>query len=219
MLHETREWIEFAAEGVAIKAGDLLDALRDRATGSLVPLLAVAGMLLALLLVLQSPFDNASEQSTPAQPPAAAGDATFVEERGYSLSLPAGWERSDPPDGAAFAARSPDGLAETTLWVERSRNLDFDAFVADSLDGLEALGGDARVSDRFDGPTLELSTAELRAEVPLDGNPAGPYRVTLRAAGPYRYYLATSIQAGAPPALLAGAELLGSSLRPEVELR
>jgi len=45
---------------------------------------------------------------------------------------------------------------------------------------------------------------------------AGPYRVTLRAAGPYRYYLATSIGAGAPPRLTADAELLSTSFRPQV---
>jgi len=40
--------------------------------------------------------------------------------------------------------------------------------------------------------------------------------VTLRAAGPYRYYLATSIGAGAPPRLIADAELLSTSFRPQV---
>ena len=43
--------------------------------------------------------------------------------------------------------------------------------------------------------------------------------MTLRAAGPYRYYLATSIGAGAPPRLLADAELLGASFRPNVEVK
>ncbi len=66
---------------------------------------------------------------------------------------------------------------------------------------------------------MESSSAELRADVALDGKPAGPYRVNLRAAGPYRYYLATSIQAGAPASLLADAELIGSSLRPDVRVR
>ena len=74
------------------------------------------------------------------------------------------------------------------------------------------------VSDCVEGSTLETSIAELKAEVPLEGGLAGPYRVTLRAAGPYRYYLATSIGAGAPPRLLADAELLSASFRPNVEV-
>ncbi len=158
------------------------------------------------------------------QPPARTADATtsigpeLVQERGFSLSLPGDWIRTDAPEGAVFSAESDDGAAQTTLWVERNSNLDFDGFVQQSLGGLVTLGEGARVTDRVDGPTIESSSAELRAEVPLNGMPPGPYRVNLRAAGPYRYYLATSIEPGASPKVLADAELLGSSLRPEVRV-
>jgi len=144
---------------------------------------------------------------------------TLVKERGFTLSLPDDWIRTESPDGAVFAAQSPDGAARSTLWVERDPGLGFGGFVDRSLAGLEQLGDDARVTDRVAGPTLESSSAELRATVALDGEPAGPYRVNLRAAGPYRYYLATSLRPDAAPALLADAELIGSSLRPEVRLR
>jgi len=143
----------------------------------------------------------------------------LVEERGFSIALPDTWKRTKPPEGGSFAAVSDDGLGEATLWVDRDRKLSFDDFIDQSLAGLDGLGDNARVTDRVEGPTLETSIAVLEADVPVDGAVAGPYRVTLRAAGPYRYYLATSIGAGAPPRLIADAELLSTSFRPQVEVK
>ena len=145
---------------------------------------------------------------------ASAADPTYVAERGYSLSLPGGWERQDAPDGAAFAAVSADGYAETTLWVERQPGMSFDAFVEKSTASLDELATAVAVTDRVGGPTLESQIAELSADVTLDGGAVAPYRVTLRAAGPYRYYLATSVQPGGPANLLGDAELLSGSFRP-----
>ena len=218
LIHETRDRIAFAAEGVALGAGELLDVARDRAR--LILALLTLGAVAAFVLT-QEPGGEATASSSAAESaaPAVTSTGTFVEESGFSLSLPAAWERIETPDGAAFSATSADGMAETTLWVERNRDLSFDGFVTQSLGGLETLGAEAKITDRVDGPTIETSTAELRAEIPRDGMAPGPYRVDLRAAGPYRYYLATSIEPGAPAGLLADAALLGSSLRPEVTLR
>lgn len=216
LINETRERISFAVEGVALGAAELVEGARDR-----ILLLAALVLLVAaaLLLVVWSPASQvAAPSATTAAPPAADG-AQLVKERGYTLSLPAGWSRSDVTDGALFAAASADGRAQTTLWAERNPDLSFSGFVADSLGGLQSLGTDARISDRVIGPTLETSSAQLRAEVPLNGMAPGPYRVDLRAAGPYRFYLATSIAPGAPARLLADVELLGSSLRPQVRLK
>lgn len=217
MIHETRERITFAAEGVALGAEELAEAIRDRALLA-VGVLAVVG---AAAVLLVSGFGGSTESTASAPTPqvAATAGAKTISERGYSLTLPAGWTRSPTPGGALFAAASDDGRAQTTLWAQRKPDLSFDGFVADSLAGLAELGTGARISDRVEGPTLETSSAQLRAEVSLSGRAPGPYRVDLRAAGPYRYYLATSIAAGAPPRLLGDAELLGSSLRPAVELR
>ncbi len=182
-------------------------------------------VLVGLILILGGGSDSQRRASkptaplTPVEPPSAVSDSQFVQERGFSIALPDNWRRTKPPEGASFSARSIDGLGESTLWVDRDPKLDFETFIDQSLAGLEQLGEDATVSDRVDGPTLETSIAELQANVPLDGGLAGPYRVILRAAGPYRYYLATSIGAGAPPRLLADAELLGASFRPNVELK
>ena len=52
----------------------------------------------------------------------------------------------------------------------------------------------------------------LAADAPA-GQPS--YEVTLRVAGPYRYYLATSVQPGASPEAVSGSELLSGSFEPE----
>ena len=214
---ETRERLAYAGEGARLRAEELIDGSRSRLA---LVVGALAIVLVAGLLAIGGSGEAAPSKAAAATAVASAPvDATLVEERGFTLSMPAGWKRTDAPDGAVFAAESPEGAAQTTLWVERDPNLDFDGFVKQSLGGLTTLGDDARIVDRVDGPTVESSSAELRADVALDGKPAGPYRVNLRAAGPYRYYLATSIQAGAPASLLADAELIGSSLRPDVRVR
>jgi hypothetical protein len=215
----------FALEGLWLRITDLFDRLRHTRYG-----LPVAGLCLAaaivgvVLLALGGGSDEGqrpgpSAPPTPVEPPSAITDSQFVQERGFSIALPDGWHRAKPPEGASFSARAGDGLGEATLWVDRDPKLDFDTFIDQSLAGLEQLGENATVSDRVEGSSLETSIAELKADVPLDGGLAGPYRVTLRAAGPYRYYLATSIGAGAPPRLLADAELLSASFRPNVEVK
>ncbi len=216
MLDELRDRILYVAEAIALGAADLFDLIRDRLAVTLA-LVAGAAALIALLVI--APWGDSGGAGATADagpdPIEIATASQFVHGRGFSLALPEGWRRADPPRGAAFAAVSKDGLGETTLWVSRRPRLDFDAFVEQSLRGLERLGSDATVADRVDGPTLETSIAELRATVSRAGRAASPYRVTLRAAGPYRYYLATTIAGNSPPRLLAEAELLSSSLRPK----
>lgn len=212
LIHETRDRIAFAVEGVTLGAEELLEEARDRAA---IVLTALACMLVVALILLSGVGGSSAGDAIASQAPAPT-TATVVEERGYSLSLPAGWTRTQAPDGAIFSAASADGTAQSTLWAERKPELSFGSYVASSLHGLETLGTGARITDRVEGHTLETSSAELRAEVPLDGMAPGPYRVVLRAAGPYRYYLATSVAPGAPASVLADAELLGTSLRPDV---
>ena len=222
MIYELWDRITFAAEGAWLRATDLLDALRHRRFG-----LPIAGGVLVLVVVAivvlaGGGSDGGSDSAAPlseAEPPSVINDPQFLEEKGFSIALPDTWHRIKPPEGASFAATSEDGLGEATLWVDRDPKLGFDEFVDQSLAGLEGLGDNAEVIDRVDGPTPETSIAVLKADVPVDGGVAGPYRVTLRAAGPYRYYLATSIGAGAPPRLIADAELLSTSFRPQVEVK
>lgn len=223
MIADLWDRISFAAEGLWLRAGDGIDELRSRRWGlpaaAVVVVLLVAG---AAALVLGDGDERTGPEPAPSlaqsEPPSVINDPQLVEERGFSIALPDAWHRIRPPEGASFAAVSDDGLGEATLWVERDPDLDFDEFIDQSLAGLEGLGEDARVTDRVEGPTPETSIAVLEADVPVDGGVAGPYRVTLRAAGPYRYYLATSIGAGAPPRLIAEAELLSASFRPQVEV-
>ena len=212
LIHETRDRISFAVEGVTLGAEELLEEARDRAA----IVLPTLGCAVIVALILLSGLGGSPRSDATASPAAEPATPTLVSERGFSLSLPAGWTRTEAPDGAIFSATSADGNAQSTLWAERKPDLSFSSYVANSLHGLQTLGTGAAITDRVEGHTLETSSAELRAEVPLDGMAPGPYRVFLRAAGPYRYYLATSVAPGSPPSVLADAELLGTSLRPEV---
>lgn len=193
---------------------DLPEIPRERLwTWASIPL-AVLGVVAGLLLI-----QGSDAQPTPA--PAAASTATeaeFIEQPGYSLALPTGWEQTNPPDGAAFSAASTDGMADATLWIERAPKLSFERFEQRSLSQLAELGGKARVVDRVEGPTVESSIVELRADVPVGEGATAPYRVTLRAAGPFRHYFVTVTQPGADPDLLADVELMHGSLRPNVQL-
>jgi hypothetical protein len=64
---------------------------------------------------------------------------------------------------------------------------------------------------RVAAPTAEGTFVTLAADTPPD-QPA--YQVTLRVAGPYRYYLATTVEPGAPQAAVSGAELIHNSFVP-----
>lgn len=163
---------------------------------------------------------EASNAGAAANAPAAggSGEAKFISEPGFSLALPDGWSKADPPEGAVFAARSDDGLADATLWIERDGNLSFDEFEQRSLLQLAEIGSDPRVVDRVEGPAIESTIVQLQADTEGADGLSAPYRVTLRAAGPYRLYFATAIQPGAPAQLRGDTELMHGSLRPEVEL-
>jgi hypothetical protein len=143
----------------------------------------------------------------------AAKNTEFVSESTFSLALPAGWERVEPPAGATFAAVAADGGADATLWIKQDRKLDYPTFVSQSLQQLEALAGQAEIVERIPGPTAESTTVRLAAQAP-PGQPT--YEVTLRVAGPYRYYLATSVQPDASDKAAEGAELIPGTLTPEV---
>ena len=60
-------------------------------------------------------------------------------------------------------------------------------------------------------PTPEGTVVVLAADAPA-GEPT--YEVTLRAAGPYRYYLATSVEPDASAAAVEGAELIAGLVHP-----
>ncbi len=144
----------------------------------------------------------------------ASNKTEFVRGSSYSLALPAGWKRVNPSGGATFAAVATDGGADATLWIEEDPKLEFPAFITQSLAQLESLAGSARVVERIPAPTPEDTTVVLAAEAP-PGQPT--YEVTLRVAGPYRYYLATSVQPDASPEAVQGAELVAGSFTPEVK--
>jgi hypothetical protein len=142
---------------------------------------------------------------------AAADAADLVRQSSFSLALPPGWQRANPPSGATFAAAGPGGEADVTLWVNRSPQLSFAEFEADSLSELRSLAGSAREVDRVTGPSAEDAIVTLAADAPA-GSPR--YEVTLRASGPYRYYLATTLQPDASAAAAGGVKLIQNSFVP-----
>ncbi len=147
--------------------------------------------------------------------PSGGGNAAAEIVRGshYSLALPTGWQKVDPPSGATFSAVGANGEAEATLWISEDANLDFPAFVTQSLNQLETLAPNPRVVSRVPGPTPETTIVRLAADTPAD---QASYEVLLRAAGPYRYYLALTVQPDAAREATDGIELIAGSMTPEV---
>jgi hypothetical protein len=160
------------------------------------------------------PGDEGSPGTSTGTP---ANQAEFVTQPGFSLALPPGWERTPTEGGAAFTAAAADGLADATLWIERAPELSFAEFEARSLEQLRSLTGNADVIERIPAPTAAGTVVKLRADTPEGTGVSAPYDVTLRAAGPYRYYLATTVEPGASRQARDGADLIHGSFVPEPE--
>ena len=166
--------------------------------------------------VSPTPPTTASTSSTPASATPAAGaaqtgNAKVVRGSNFTLALPAGWKEATPPNGATFAAAADDGSANATLWIQNDPSLDYPTFEARSLAQLRALAGSAHVASRVVAPTADGTVVRLAADAPA-GKPA--YTATLRVSGPYRYYLATTVEPDASSTGTKGAELLSNSLTP-----
>jgi hypothetical protein len=193
---------------------------------------AAAAVILILVLV-QGSGGEPEEQPSSAQAPAGVeagggggaatvgGDAAeasessqgaeLVKGASYTLALPQGWARIEVENGATFAASARDGGAEATLWVQRDPSLDFPQFEAQSLAQLRQVAGSAEVTERTTAPTADGTIVTLAADSPAG---APTYDVTLRLAGPYRYYLATTVEPNASRDAADGAELIHSSFVP-----
>lgn len=224
-LRKTGRRISAAGWGLVLVACEVVDVVRRR---SLLSAMSAAMLATLLVIVLPGPGGGNAAAEVPDQSSAATGSAPesaaedkFLELGGYSINLPDGWRTSPRPPGAAFAASSGDGLATATLWIRRNPGLSFHAFERRSERSLSKLGENVSVVSEVKGATMADSSVELSAEVPIgselipdDQELISVYRVTLRGSGPYRYYLATQIQPGAPAARLAEAEELAHGLRP-----
>jgi hypothetical protein len=155
-----------------------------------------------------------SQDAKPAPAPARGGSskgAELVKGSSYSLALPHGWTQTPPQNGATFQASADGGAASATLWVDRDPNLSFPQFESRSLAQLRQTAGSAEVTSRTAAPTADGTIVTLAPRA-KPGAPA--YDVTLRVAGPYRYYLATTVDANAPRDAADGAELIHSSFVP-----
>jgi hypothetical protein len=144
--------------------------------------------------------------------PSRADDAAdLIKQSSFSLALPPGWRRTNPPTGATFSAAAPGNEADATLWVNRAPDLSFAEFQANSLKRLRSLAGSAEVVDQVAGPSADDTEVTLAASAP-PGSPR--YEVTLRASGRYRYYLATTLQPNAGRAATDGVSLIQNSFVP-----
>jgi hypothetical protein len=200
----------------------------------LISILAAAVLVVVVLVVLRggnnqpalpaaAPSSQAHHPSSPAAPAAAAAadqsaskptkNTKFVQESSFSLAMPSGWQKIDPPAGATFAAVAADGGADATLWITQDPKLDFPTFVSQSLTQLKTLAGSAGIVERVAAPTAEGTIVRLAADAP-EGQPT--YNVTLRVAGPYRYYLATTVQPDATAEASDGVDLITGSFTPEL---
>lgn len=186
--------------------------------------LAAAVVIGALILIQASggsdkPSGSAATPAAPAeggkpQAPAAPDSgqgAQLVNGSSYTLALPDGWKRTAPPNGATFAAAPRGGGADATLWVSNDPGMSFSEFESQSMDQFRQVTGSAKVIDRTAAPTADGAIVTLAANSP-PGKPA--YQVTLRASGPYRYYLATTVESDASPTAAQGADLIRSSFVP-----
>src|SRR3954447_11138777 len=156
-----------------------------------------------------APGQSAGSKSGGASKP--KGSAELIKGSSYTLALPDGWAQTQPDNGATFAAAAQGGGAEATLWVTRDPSLSFPEFESRSLTQLRQTAGSAEVTDRTAAPTAAGTIVTLAANPP-EGGP--DYEVTLRVAGPYRYYLATTVEPDASQTATEGAELIRSSFVP-----
>ena len=138
--------------------------------------------------------------------------ARLIRGSTFSLALPGGWRRTAPEAGATFAATAPAAAADVSLWIDRDAGLDFPTFEARSLEQLRQLAGSAHIVDRIAAPTPDATVVRLAADAPAG---SARYEVVLRASGPFRYYLATTLQPDAPPAVAEDIRLIQGSLTPE----
>jgi hypothetical protein len=193
---------------------------------------AAAVVIVALILIQGSGSDDRpSPAASPPPPAGAANDAghastapsdagaaagsskggQLVKGSSYTLALPDGWSQTPPQNGQTFAASADDGGATAALWVKRDPNLSFPKFESQSLAELRNTAGSAEVTGRTPAPTAAGTIVTL-APHPKAGAPS--YEVTLRVAGPYRYYLATTVEPSAPRDAADGAGLIHSSFVP-----
>lgn len=179
---------------------------------AMLPIIVVL-ILLGLKLAQGSGGDQPSARPT-AGAATAPAQARFLKRANYSLALPSGWKTARPEPGATMRAVAPGKQAEATLWIERNPRLSFKAFERRSLRHLNSLADNARVFQRVAAPTGEGTIVQMRADVPA-GKKTSPYLVSLRAAGPYRYYLATSVEPDASNQVRKSAALIHGSFIPE----
>jgi len=141
----------------------------------------------------------------------AAKGPQVIKGSTFTLTLAPGWHRTQPKNGETFAAAANDGKANATLFVRHDPNLSFSDFRSVSIAQVRRLSGGAEIVSYVRTTTATGPVVRLAAN---SGPHTPAYDVTLRAAGPYRYYLATSVKPNASRKAVAGAHLIHKSFAP-----
>ncbi len=192
----------------------------DRArlwTWASVPIAALA--VVAGLALIQGGSPTAPPPAPDAARPQGPGRRTRSTCAAPATRWPCRRGGSGPtrPMAPPSAARSRDGLATRPCGSRRTRASASTRFEQRSLSQLGEIAENPRVVDRVEGPTIESTITELRADAPVADGVTAPVRVTLRGAGDYRFYFSTVEQPGAAPQLGADIETMHASLRPDVD--
>jgi hypothetical protein len=201
---------------VLLQGGDDSDPFAETEPPPTTPATAEAGVPVAPKAT--APATSEADAAAGTEPAGTGKDddgTRFASGSTYSLALPAGWEEVEASGGATFSAAAADGEAEVSLWVTENPNLDYPEFVNQSLRQLQSLTGSRpEIVERVPGPDADSTVVRLAADSP-EGEPT--YEVTLRVNGPYRYYLATTVQPDAPEGIVADTELIAGSFTPEAK--
>ena len=136
----------------------------------------------------------------------AVNGAEVITGPSYKITIPPGWHGTQPKSGATFAAAADDGTADASLFVRRDPGVSFSNFQSLSLAQAHQVADSVHVVKHAHGPGVELAAG------PQPGKPA--YDVTLLAAGPYRYYLATTVDPNASRVAVEGANIVHKSFVP-----
>lgn len=173
---------------------------------------AAAAVIATLALIQELGEDSADGGGSDSEAGATTDSAELVQESNFTLAIPPGWQRSNPPRGATFAAEI--SRADATLWIKRDESLSVRRFERQSLKRLKQVAGNARVQSRTPSPTDAGAVIRLLGDARSGQDGRVEYEATVRSANPFHYYLVTSEQPGANALARRGVRLVHGSFIP-----
>ncbi len=175
--------------------------------GALWPIASVpiaALLVTAALVVIPGAGELPRGIASPSLGSVVNGQFRTVAKSDFTLVIPPNWGKTNPPEGAAFAAASADEDADAVLWIERDPDLSFAEFERRSRARITEITGNVREVERIDAPTDSGTSVRLRG-VNEEGT---SYDVTLRMVGDLHYYLITTLALDADTLAVQGVDLI-----------